>query len=191
MDFITKLPRTAKGHDTIWVIVDCLTKRAHFLPIRKTLSSERFAALRDVVWEKVQDPVCWSEIGQKELGSLEVVIEMPERILAQVGEVAYWLELPNELSGIHPTFHVTNERICHEFLRELGYVCIGLTLTGGLCGWLTVVQLIEEGVTTVTHGITGIPMEGTIPFGEIVSKVWAMDSDAWQAMKSYPADHDD
>ncbi|KAI3821408.1 hypothetical protein L1987_08975 [Smallanthus sonchifolius] len=39
---------------------------------------------------------------------------------------------------------------------------------GGLCGWLTVVQLVEDGVTTVTHGITGIPMEGTIPCGEIL-----------------------
>ncbi|KAI3695425.1 hypothetical protein L1987_78422 [Smallanthus sonchifolius] len=43
MDFTTKLPRTAKGHDTIWVIVDRLTKSAHFLPIRETFSSERLA----------------------------------------------------------------------------------------------------------------------------------------------------
>ncbi|KAM0044050.1 putative nucleotidyltransferase, Ribonuclease H [Helianthus debilis subsp. tardiflorus] len=35
MDFITKLPRTPKGYDTIWVIVDNLTKSAHFLPIRE------------------------------------------------------------------------------------------------------------------------------------------------------------
>nr|GEV72069.1 hypothetical protein [Tanacetum cinerariifolium] len=33
MDFVTKLPRTSSGHDTIWVIVDRLTKSAHFLPI--------------------------------------------------------------------------------------------------------------------------------------------------------------
>jgi hypothetical protein len=32
-DFITRLPRTAKGHDSIWVIVDRLTKTAHFLPM--------------------------------------------------------------------------------------------------------------------------------------------------------------
>ncbi|KAI3814199.1 hypothetical protein L1987_18947 [Smallanthus sonchifolius] len=36
---------------------------------------------------------------------------------------------------------------------------------GGLCGWLTGEQLVDDGVTTVTHGITGIPMEGTIPCG--------------------------
>nr|GEV09669.1 putative reverse transcriptase domain-containing protein [Tanacetum cinerariifolium] len=32
MDFVTKLPRTSSGHDTIWVIVDRLTKSAYFLP---------------------------------------------------------------------------------------------------------------------------------------------------------------
>nr|GEU51430.1 putative reverse transcriptase domain-containing protein [Tanacetum cinerariifolium] len=32
MDFVTKLPRTSNGHDTIWVIVDRLTKSAHFIP---------------------------------------------------------------------------------------------------------------------------------------------------------------
>ncbi|GJR03324.1 reverse transcriptase domain-containing protein [Tanacetum coccineum] len=35
MDFVTKLPRTSSGHDTIWVIVDRLTKSAHFLPMRE------------------------------------------------------------------------------------------------------------------------------------------------------------
>nr|GFA54581.1 hypothetical protein [Tanacetum cinerariifolium] len=37
MDFITKLPRTSSGYDTIWVIVDRLTKSVHFLPIRMFL----------------------------------------------------------------------------------------------------------------------------------------------------------
>jgi hypothetical protein len=34
MDFIVGLPRTAKGYDSIWVIVDRLTKIAHFLPVK-------------------------------------------------------------------------------------------------------------------------------------------------------------
>ena len=45
MDFITKLPRTQKGNDTIWVIVDRLTKSAHFLPMKETMSMERLAQL--------------------------------------------------------------------------------------------------------------------------------------------------
>ncbi|GJW20529.1 putative reverse transcriptase domain-containing protein [Tanacetum coccineum] len=40
MDFITKLPKTSNGHDTIWVIVDRLTKSAHFIPTRETDSME-------------------------------------------------------------------------------------------------------------------------------------------------------
>ena len=34
MDFIVGLPRTAKGYDSIWVIIDRLTKIAHFLPVK-------------------------------------------------------------------------------------------------------------------------------------------------------------
>ncbi|KAI3819720.1 hypothetical protein L1987_13568 [Smallanthus sonchifolius] len=228
MDFITKLPRTAKGHDTIWVIVDRLTKSAHFLPIRETFSSERLVeTLEDMLraciidfggsWDshlplaefsynnshqvtigmppyemlygrRCRTPVCWGVIGQKELGSLEVVRETSERfdqikarmkaaqdrqksyadkrrwpidfnvgvrvmlkvspwkgiirfrnrgklsprfvgpfrIAAQVGEVAYRLELPDELSGIHLTFHVSHLRKCladesaHVPLTDIG-----------------------------------------------------------------------
>ncbi|GKA59799.1 putative reverse transcriptase domain-containing protein [Tanacetum coccineum] len=44
-DFITKLPRTRNGHDAIWVIVDRLTKSAHFLPIREDFKMDRLARL--------------------------------------------------------------------------------------------------------------------------------------------------
>ncbi|GJT97033.1 putative reverse transcriptase domain-containing protein [Tanacetum coccineum] len=45
MDFVTKLPRTSSGHDTIWVIMDRLTKFAHFLPMREDYKMERLARL--------------------------------------------------------------------------------------------------------------------------------------------------
>ena len=45
MDFITGLPRTIGGYNAIWVIVDRLTKSAHFLPIKKTYSTDRLAKL--------------------------------------------------------------------------------------------------------------------------------------------------
>ncbi|GJV30851.1 putative reverse transcriptase domain-containing protein [Tanacetum coccineum] len=45
MDFITKLPRSKSGHDKIWVIVDRLTKSAHFLEIREDYSTERLAKI--------------------------------------------------------------------------------------------------------------------------------------------------
>ncbi|KAI3678514.1 hypothetical protein L6452_37809 [Arctium lappa] len=45
MDLVTGLPRSPKGHDAIWVIVDRLTKSAHFLPIKETYSLEKLARL--------------------------------------------------------------------------------------------------------------------------------------------------
>nr|GEW20603.1 hypothetical protein [Tanacetum cinerariifolium] len=45
MNFITKLPRTSSGHDSLWVIVDRLTKSAHFLPIRKDFKMDTLVRL--------------------------------------------------------------------------------------------------------------------------------------------------
>ncbi|GJV05177.1 putative reverse transcriptase domain-containing protein [Tanacetum coccineum] len=45
MDFVNKLPRTSSGHDTIWVIMDRLTKSAHFLPMREDYKMDRLARL--------------------------------------------------------------------------------------------------------------------------------------------------
>lgn len=43
MDFVTGLPRTPKNHDAIWVIVDRLTKCAHFIPFRLGQTTEYLA----------------------------------------------------------------------------------------------------------------------------------------------------
>nr|GEX41447.1 putative reverse transcriptase domain-containing protein [Tanacetum cinerariifolium] len=45
MYFVTKLPRTSSGHDTIWVFVDRLTKSAYFLPMREDYKMDRLARL--------------------------------------------------------------------------------------------------------------------------------------------------
>jgi hypothetical protein len=42
MDFITGLPTTPKGNDSIWVIVDRLTKLAHFLPVKITFRPPQY-----------------------------------------------------------------------------------------------------------------------------------------------------
>ena len=51
MDFVTHLPRTPQRHDAIWVIVDRLTKSAHFLAIRMTFTLVRFCRMyiREIV----------------------------------------------------------------------------------------------------------------------------------------------
>ena len=45
MNFIIGLPKTSKGYDSIWVIVDCLTKSAHFLPVKTTHTVKQYAQL--------------------------------------------------------------------------------------------------------------------------------------------------
>jgi hypothetical protein len=45
MDFIIGLPNTSLKHDSIWVIVDRLTKTAHFLPVHTTYNAKKYAEI--------------------------------------------------------------------------------------------------------------------------------------------------
>ena len=45
MDFVVGLPHTRAGFDAIWVIINRLTKSAHFLPVRTKFSLDRLAEL--------------------------------------------------------------------------------------------------------------------------------------------------
>jgi hypothetical protein len=45
MDFIVGLPRTQASYDSIWVIVDRLTKVAHFIPVKTTYSGAKLMEL--------------------------------------------------------------------------------------------------------------------------------------------------
>ena len=51
MDFVSGLPRTPRGNNSIWVIIDRLTKSAHFLPVRSSYSAEQLARvyIREIV----------------------------------------------------------------------------------------------------------------------------------------------
>ncbi|GJS78266.1 putative nucleotidyltransferase, ribonuclease H [Tanacetum coccineum] len=214
MDFVTKFPRTSSGHDTIWVIVDRLTKSAHFLPMREDYKMERLARLylnkiaarygvpiliisdRDSrftsrFWQSMQEalgthldmstayhpqtdgqsertiqnledmlracvldfggswdvhlplvefsynnsyhssvrcapfealygrksrsPIMWAEVGEVcfgKKGKLAPRFVGPFEIIEKVVPVAYQLDLPEELNGVHDTFHVLNLKKC-------------------------------------------------------------------------------
>jgi len=49
MDFVTHLPRTVRSHDTIWDIVDCLTKSAHFLAVNMRMSMTAQLYISEIV----------------------------------------------------------------------------------------------------------------------------------------------
>nr|GFA12342.1 putative reverse transcriptase domain-containing protein [Tanacetum cinerariifolium] len=72
---------------------------------------------------KCRSPVCWSEVGDAQLTGPEMIrettkmiVQIKNRLLAarsrQKSPVAYKLELPRELQGIHNTFHVLNLKKC-------------------------------------------------------------------------------
>ena len=52
MDFVSGLPRSSEGYDSIWVIVDRMTKSAHFLPVKTTDPVKKLAKLylKGIVW---------------------------------------------------------------------------------------------------------------------------------------------
>ncbi|GKD88351.1 putative reverse transcriptase domain-containing protein, partial [Tanacetum coccineum] len=212
-DFIIKLPRPRSRHDAIWVVVDRLTKSAHFLAIREDYSTDKLARLytdeivaryevpvsiisdrdaRDRTFQTLEDmlracvidfggswdvhlplaefsynnsyhtsircapfealygrkcrsPVLWAEIREGSLIGPELVQETtdkvrdrvmlnvspwkglvrfgkkgklapryvgPFEILERIGLVAYRVRLFEELSGVHDTFHVSNQKKC-------------------------------------------------------------------------------
>ncbi|XP_037496255.1 uncharacterized protein LOC119371002 [Jatropha curcas] len=52
MDVVTGLPQTQRKHDAVWVIVDRLTKSAHFLPVKMDYSLDKLAT---ILWTKLSE----------------------------------------------------------------------------------------------------------------------------------------
>nr|GEW29232.1 hypothetical protein [Tanacetum cinerariifolium] len=86
MDFITKLPKTTNSYDTIWVIVDRLTKSAHFLPIRENDPMEKLMRLymKEVVTRHGVPVFIISdhdEVRDAQLTGPEIIHETTEKIV--------------------------------------------------------------------------------------------------------------
>nr|GFB72978.1 uncharacterized protein [Tanacetum cinerariifolium] len=129
MDFVTKLPKSPQGYDTIWVIVDRLTKSAIFAPMRETNPLEKLAKLylKEVAapfeafyGRKCHSPVCWNEVGEFHLTDLEIVqettekiVQIKQRIQAARDRQKSYVDLKQELSRVHNTFHVSNLKKCY------------------------------------------------------------------------------
>ncbi|GJT34544.1 retrotransposon protein, putative, ty3-gypsy subclass [Tanacetum coccineum] len=87
IDFITRLSRTSRGHKSIWVIVDRLTKSAHFLAVREDYKTEKLARLyiNEIVarhGRKCRTPIAWAEEGESKIiqETIDKIVQIKERL---------------------------------------------------------------------------------------------------------------
>nr|GEZ39438.1 reverse transcriptase domain-containing protein [Tanacetum cinerariifolium] len=116
MDVVTKLPKSSQGYDTIWVVVDRLTKSTIFTSIRQTDSMDKLARiyLKEVGDKVILKVSPWKRVlrfGKR--GKFNPRYVGPFKVLEMIRKVAYKLDLPEELSRVHNTFHVSNLKKCH------------------------------------------------------------------------------
>jgi hypothetical protein len=113
MDFIVGLPNTSQKHDSIWVIIDRLTKTAHFLPVHTTYSTKKYA-----------------EIYLDQIVRLHGV---PKTIISDRGPqfiARFWEQLQSALgsklirsSAYHPQTDGQTERV-NQILEDMLRACI-------------------------------------------------------------------
>lgn len=113
MDFIAVLPNTSRHHDSIWVIVDRLTKTAHFLPVHTTHRTEKYAE------------ICIDQIIR--------LHGIPRTIVSDRGApfvARFWEQLQESLgthvirsSAYHPQTNGQTERV-NQILEDMLRACV-------------------------------------------------------------------
>ena len=113
MDFIDGLPRTRKGNDSIWVIVDRFTKTAHFIPVRSNRTAQSLAQ------------IYFREIVRLHGVPLSIVSDRDTIFTSKFWE-AFQVELGTKLNlstAYHPQTDGQTERV-NRILEDLLRACV-------------------------------------------------------------------
>jgi hypothetical protein len=113
MDFITGLPKTPKGNDAIWVVVDRLSKVAHFLPVRESIRASQLADLY--------------------ISRIVSLHGVPKKIISDRGSLftsKFWESLQNSMgtnlsfsTAYHPQTGGQTERV-NQILEDMLRACV-------------------------------------------------------------------
>jgi hypothetical protein len=139
MDFVTGLPRTQKGNDSIWVIIDRLTKVAHFIPVKTTFGGATLA-----------------QLYLKEIVRLHGI---PRKIVSDRGTQftsKFWMSLQQAMgtkldfsTAYHPQSDGHTERV-NKVLEDLFRACV-LTFDRN---WESVCLMQSSRITTTTRPVS-------------------------------------
>ncbi|GJS07055.1 putative reverse transcriptase domain-containing protein [Tanacetum coccineum] len=165
-----------KGWERYLPLVDISYNNSYHARIKAT----PFKALYG---RKCRSPVCWAEVGDVQLTGPEIIHETTKKIvqirqklqaardrqrsyaniLKRVGPVAYTLELPEELSSVHSTFHVSNLKKC---LSDESLVIPMKEL------WLDdKLNFVEEPVEIMDREVKQL-RQSRIPIVKVIEQLW-------------------
>ncbi|GJV10329.1 reverse transcriptase domain-containing protein [Tanacetum coccineum] len=145
MDFVTKLPKSSQGYDTIWVIVDRLTKSAIFVPMRETDLMDKLARMY------------LKEVVTRHGIPLSVIYDRDPRFTSN-----FWRSLQNALgtsldmsTAYHPQTDGQSERTI-QTLKDMLRTC---AIDFGK-GWVNHFPLVEFSYNNSYHtSIKAVPFE--------------------------------
>ncbi|GJZ66493.1 putative reverse transcriptase domain-containing protein, partial [Tanacetum coccineum] len=143
IDFVSGLPRMPSGYDTIWVIVDQLTKSNHFLPMKKTDTMKKLTQLY------LKEIVCRHGVP------ISIISDRDSHFTSR-----FWRSLQKALgmnldmsTTYHPQTYGQSERTI-QTLEDISLVCWSKVRDSQLTGLELILEMTENIVQIKNHLLT-------------------------------------